>query len=234
MSLLDTAYCIQQTLAISIPTVLDAMTGRLTVERCDARLHSWSRRLLARAEVKLSVEADAPVDWSRAYVIMSNHQSLFDIPVLFACVPGTMRMITKKELFAVPIWGRAMREAGMISIDRGNRESAFASLRSAKEVLQRGVHIWIAPEGTRTRSGRLGTLKKGGFVLASEAGAPILPVAITGTSDILAAQGAVVRRGASVRVSFGRAIESGGADTAATVVAVQTHLEANACAARAE
>jgi len=227
MSLLDTLVCVKETLAISVPTLLDSLAGRLTVERSDARLASWSRRLLARAEAKLEISYDAPVDWSRAYVVMSNHQSLFDIPVLYAVVPGTMRMITKKELFRVPIWGRAMREAGMISIDRENRDSAISSLRNAEAALHSGVHIWIAPEGTRTRVGTLGRLKKGGFVLAAQTHAPILPIAISGTRKLLPADGAIVRPGARVTVRVGHPIEPGGDDPMETV---RSFLSANTAA----
>src|SRR5262249_49806657 len=151
------------------------------------------------------------VDWSRAYVIMSNHQSHFDIPVLFATIKGTMRMITKKELFRVPIWGRAMERSGFVKIDRGDRKSAIASLRDAGDQIRRGTHFGTAPEGTRRRAGRLGPLKKGGFLLARETGVPILPVVVDGTRDILPPDTYDIRRGARVTVRFGAPIETAGA-----------------------
>jgi 1-acyl-sn-glycerol-3-phosphate acyltransferase len=206
---LDTAYCLAQTLAISLPTVIDAARGRLTREACDERLASWAQKLVTRTETHVAVTG-AAVDWSRAYVIMSNHQSHFDIPIVCYVVRGTVRMVAKKELFRIPVFGRAMREAEMICIDRQDRASAIASLRAAGDLLQSGVSIWIAPEGTRSKTGRLGPLKKGGFMLAAETGAPILPIAISGTHAILPPGTLSLKRGQTVRVHLGEPIASEG------------------------
>src|SRR5687767_14893763 len=77
-----TAYCLAQTLAISLPTVIDAARGRLTREACDDRMHSWAEKLVARTATRVTVTGVDSVDWSRAYVIMSNHQSHFDLPIV--------------------------------------------------------------------------------------------------------------------------------------------------------
>src|ERR1044071_8870656 len=103
---------VMQTLAVSAPTVVDAVRGRITVELCDARLHSWAKRLLDLAEVKRTVVHPERAQTKEVFVVMSNHRSLYDIPLLFESFPRTLRMVTKAELFRVPIWGRAMREAG--------------------------------------------------------------------------------------------------------------------------
>jgi 1-acyl-sn-glycerol-3-phosphate acyltransferase len=206
---LDTAYCLAQTLAISLPTVIDAARGRLTRETCDERLAAWAEKLIARTDTRVTVHGP-PVDWSRAYVIMSNHQSHFDLPIVCYVVRGTVRMVAKKELFRIPIFGRAMREAEMICIDRDDRASAIASLRAAGDLIADGVSVWIAPEGTRSKTGRLGPLKKGGFMLAHETGAPILPIAIAGTHAILPPGTAVVKRGKPVRVQLGEPLETEG------------------------
>jgi 1-acyl-sn-glycerol-3-phosphate acyltransferase len=121
----------------------------------------------------------------RSYVIMSNHASLYDIPVILAALPGSIRMIAKKELFRVPIWGRAMKIAEFISIDRENRRQAVLDLQNAKEKMQSGIHIWMAPEGTRTRDGKMQDFKRGGFMLAFKTNAIILPVALRGTYEVL-------------------------------------------------
>lgn len=198
---------VTETLAISIPTVLEAARGTLTMETCDERLARWSERLLARAEVTLHVHGREHVEPGRTYVVMSNHRSLFDVPVLFHAYPGRLRMVAKTELFKVPVWGHAMRVAGFIEVDRQNSTRAIASLRNARSVLDGGVSVWIAPEGTRSRTGALGAFKSGGFMLALETAHPILPVALRGTEQILPAKGALVRRGAEVHVTFAPAID---------------------------
>ncbi len=227
--MLDTAYCLAQTLAISLPTVIDAARGRLTRQACDERLLSWAHKLVARTETQVTITG-GPVDWSRAYVIMSNHQSHFDLPIVCYVVRGTVRMVAKKELFRIPIFGRAMREAEMICIDRQDRASAIASLRAAGELLHDGVSIWIAPEGTRSKTGRLGPLKKGGFMLAHETGAPILPIAIAGTHAILPPGTPVVKRGKPVRVHLGEPIPTQGMEVGDLMDKVRIFLEKHTAA----
>lgn len=196
-----------ETLAISAPTVVEAARGRLTMEACDVRLERWSRRLLEQADVVLDVVGRERIPPGETFVVMSNHRSLYDIPVLFQAFPGRVRMVTKAELFRVPVWGRAMRAAGFIEIDRKRRERAIASLKAARATLDRGVNVWIAPEGTRSRTGELGKFKLGGFMLALETGRRIVPVAIRGTDRILAADGANIARGARVEVELGAPID---------------------------
>ncbi len=174
-----------ETLRISVPTVLDGLLGRVTVERCNQRLLDWSSRLVAQGEIDLEVCGADAVDWGHAYVIMSNHQSLYDIPLLYQALRGTVRMVTKQELFKIPIWGRAMRDAGFVPIDRKQRHKAIESISEAGRAIQRGVNIWIAPEGTRSPDDNLLPFKKGGFILARDLGVPILPVCIDGSRHAL-------------------------------------------------
>jgi len=198
---------IAETLAISVPTVAEAALGRLTMESCDRRLARWSRRVLAQAGASIRVSGQENLVAGRTYVVMSNHRSLYDVPVLFSAYPGRLRMVAKTELFKVPIWGRAMRVAGFIEVDRQRAERAIESLRRAKQVLDGGTSVWIAPEGTRSKTGELGRFKSGGFMLALETSHAILPVALRGTEQILPAKGARVRRGAEVEVRFGTPID---------------------------
>jgi 1-acyl-sn-glycerol-3-phosphate acyltransferase len=116
-------------------------------------------------------------------------------------------MVAKKELFRVPIWGGAMRAAGFIELDRNNRTRAKQGIEVARARLEQGINVWIAPEGTRTRSGELGVFKGGGFRLALNTGLRILPVGIRGTEKILPADGALVIRGATVELEFGEPID---------------------------
>ncbi len=132
---------------------------------------------------------------------MSNHQSLYDIPVLFQTLDLRVRMVAKTELFKVPIWAQAMRASGFVEVDRKNRHRAMESLDNARTALASGTSIWIAPEGTRSDTGELLPFKKGGFHLALGTGARILPVSIDGTREALVARGFRVRNGANVRVT---------------------------------
>lgn len=204
-----------EALAVSAPTVVDAARGRLTAKDCDARLERFAAHVMRNAAIGVTVHGRDVLDADekragkkRTFVVMSNHQSHYDIPVLYYVLGGNMRMVAKKELFSLPLFGRAIRDAGMIEVDRGNRERAIASLSKAKEQLLAGTNIWIAPEGTRSPTGSLGDFKKGGFVLAIDMDAPILPITISGTREVLPASAMFSRRGVQVDVTIHAPIET--------------------------
>jgi 1-acyl-sn-glycerol-3-phosphate acyltransferase len=198
---------IYETLAISFPTVLYALAGRVTRQICDDRLEGWARAVVQNAGIELDVRGREHLAQGHTYLVMSNHQSLYDIPVLFRVIGPNLRMIAKKELFRVPIFGGALAAAGFVAIDRSNRVAAIRSLDRARALLASGTHVWIAPEGTRSRSGKLLPFKKGAFYLALGAALPILPVTVSGTRDVLPAHGLLSRRGATVRVTLHPAID---------------------------
>ena len=116
---------------------------------------------------------------------MSNHASHYDIPLVLVAFPKGLRMMTKRELVKIPIWGHAMRASEMIPVDRHNIKQALRDLKYAKQKSESGVRVWIAPEGTRSHTGKLGKFKKGGFVLANQTKAIIIPVTICGSGKIL-------------------------------------------------
>ncbi len=136
------------------------------------------------------------------YVFMSNHESWLDIPAMFAAVPTSLRMVSKAGLMKIPIVGRAMARAGFIAIDRSNRSRAIRQLEVAKERLKNGISIWMAPEGTRSRDGEIGSFKKGGFHLARSLGLSIVPVYIEGARDVMPADGLSVNTNRSITVHF--------------------------------
>lgn len=191
-----------ETLAVCAPTIVEAARGQLSVDACNRRLDRWCARVLDNLEVDLHVRGREHLASGRTYVVMSNHQSHYDIAVLYRVLGSNVRMVAKKELFEVPVFGRAMREAGFVSVDRGNTESAIRSLAFAKAHIAAGTHLWIAPEGTRSPTGELLPFKKGGFHVALDMGAPILPVTIRGTRAILPAHGLASRRGMTVHVDL--------------------------------
>jgi 1-acyl-sn-glycerol-3-phosphate acyltransferase len=198
---------VYETLAISFPTVVDALAGRLTKQICDDRLAGWSKAVVENVRLTLHVSGREHLRPGETYLVMSNHQSLYDIPVLFQVIGPNVRMVTKKELFTVPFFGAAMAAAGFIKIDRTDRHRAIRSLDEARQLLSSGTHVWIAPEGTRSRSGKLLPFKKGAFYLAFEAKLPILPVTLRGTRDVLAAKGVLSYPGARVDVTMHEKID---------------------------
>jgi 1-acyl-sn-glycerol-3-phosphate acyltransferase len=145
----------------------------------------WGKSILVVSRIKVSVKGLSNIDPASPYIYMANHQSNFDIPVLLGHLTVQFRWLAKMELFKIPIFGRAMRKAGYISIDRYHRESAFESLKVAANKIKGGVSVLIFPEGTRSRDGNIRPFKKGGFVMAIDSGVPIVPVVITGTRAIM-------------------------------------------------
>jgi 1-acyl-sn-glycerol-3-phosphate acyltransferase len=196
------ARAAMETLRISLPTMLQAAQGTLTSQICDERLDSWSLQLVRQAGIRLEVKGTENLVYGEPFVVMSNHQSHYDIPVLYQALRIPLRMVAKKEIFRIPFMAGAMRAAGFIEIDRKDPASAIRALKLAHTQLGDAVSIWIAPEGTRSKTGRLGRFKKGGFHLALEGGMRILPVAIDGTRFALPAGSVTVTRGATAHVTI--------------------------------
>ncbi len=198
MSALDSLRAASLTLRIIVPTLVDSATGRLTIDKSDERIRWWAKQVLEQAEVKLTITGQEHIPPDEPLVIMSNHRSYYDIPVVYSAIPGSIRMVGKKELFRVPLFGAAMRATGFIEVNRQERSAAQASLKASEKLLAAGTRVWIAPEGTRTKTGKLGPFKSGGFHLALGAGVRILPMAILGTEQAMAADSFAVRKGGTV------------------------------------
>jgi 1-acyl-sn-glycerol-3-phosphate acyltransferase len=145
----------------------------------------WGKSILWAAGIKIQVRGLENFDPDKPFVFMCNHQSNFDILVLFSALPAQFRWIAKAELFRIPLFGRAMRGAGYISIERKDRKKAIRSLKQAAKRIKTGTSVMIFPEGTRSPDGNIGEFKKGGFVLAYDAGVPITPIVINGTWSIM-------------------------------------------------
>lgn len=204
-----TASVVSETLRISVPTVWQGAWGRLDVEVCNRRLETWAARLVERVGIELTVRGEEHVSGSRAFLVMSNHQSHFDIPVLYRALPLPMRMVVKKELFRIPVWSSAMRAAGFIEVDRKHGRQAYEKLAQAgQHLLESGMSLWISPEGTRSVDGRLLPFKRGGFRLALAAGLPILPVTIAGTRQVHQKGTRSIRCGRAVEVIVHAPIET--------------------------
>jgi len=182
-----------------------------SVKDGDKIVHSWARDLLRVMRAKVDVFDPHSFEFSskRPYIIMSNHLSHFDIPLIYAAFPGaSVRMIAKKELFRIPIFGWAMKSGGFVTIDRKNKRQALKDLAVAKEKMLAGIRVWIAPEGTRSRTGELGLFKKGGFKIAIDTEAIIIPVTIIGSNKILPAKTLDFSLNENVKIYIGKEIDT--------------------------
>ncbi len=142
------------------------------------------RLALWLAGVRVVVRGREKLACNRAVVFMSNHQGNFDPPVLLVTLPP-MLILVKQELFRIPILGRGMRLRGFVPVNRRSREQAFAAVDEAVQKLKSGFSFLVFPEGTRSQDGRLQPFKKGVFVMAIRAGAPIIPISISGSHQIM-------------------------------------------------
>jgi 1-acyl-sn-glycerol-3-phosphate acyltransferase len=125
------------------------------------------------------------IDTKQSYVIVSNHQSHYDIFVLYGWIGIDIKWVMKASLRKIPFLGPACARLGHIYIDRSNSRSAIESINRAKEKIVNGTSVIFFPEGTRTSTGELIPFKKGAFRFAIDLNIPILPVTITGTRNIL-------------------------------------------------
>ena len=174
-------------------------------------IHAWARAMLRVLRVKYKVFNPYAFEFrpGRPYIIMSNHASHFDIPLIYATFSGeTIGMIAKKELFKIPLFGRCIRLSGGISIDRENRYRALKDLQIAEKMMLAGVRFWIAPEGTRSLTGKMGGFKKGGFKIALDVKAIIVPVTIIGSGRVLPPKTFDISMGEKVEIYIGKPIDT--------------------------
>ena len=227
MSLLDSVRVLGAMARITAPTLVDVARGSVDRGAIDERARWFGRRVVELLDIRLTAMGAEHVP-RRAVVYMSSHQSHLDIPVLYATLPSpTIRMLAKAELFRIPLWGRGLRAAEFIEVDRGNHTRAVQSIEHAARLVRDGVSIWVAPEGTRSVDGRIGKLKKGGFHLAIATGTPIVPVAIRGTIGILPRGAKVMRTHQLVSVQIGPPIEVAGRDLSGLMAQVSEFLVKN-------
>lgn len=171
---------------------------------------AWSSALLRIIRVKYTIRNPHHFVFepNKPYIVMCNHNSVYDIPLSFMAVNGNMRMVAKKELFNIPLFGYAMKLAEFIFIDRKNREQAIKDLEAAKLEMTDGIIIWICPEGTRSRDGNLLPFKVGGFVMALQTGATIVPLGIRGTHELLQPHSYRIKLNHEVEMHFGHPVDA--------------------------
>jgi len=168
----------------------------------------WGSALLRASCLRVRVVRETELDPRSSYVFLSNHQSLFDIPVLLATAPCQVRMMAKRSLFRIPIFGWAIATGGFIPIDRGDRSTARHSFASALARIRNGVSILLFPEGTRSLTDTLLPFQRGGFLIAMKTGLPIVPVGIRGTRAVQR-KGSWAIRPKPIEVRYGTPIDIG-------------------------
>jgi len=137
----------------------------------------------------------------------ANHTSNADAPAIVGAIPRRLGIFGRKTLFDIPIVGFAFSLAHFVPVDRGNRDAALASVKQAIQYIREGISFLVYPEGTRSPTGRLGRFKKGSFVMAIEAGIPVVPVMCSGAHRIMKKNSLVIHPG-TVNVRFCKAIDA--------------------------
>jgi 1-acyl-sn-glycerol-3-phosphate acyltransferase len=201
MGPLNTAFSLSFTLAMSEAAIASCFLDR-SGETTRKLARFWGRRLCQTCGIEVATSGGENVAWNEPLIVMANHQSYLDIPVLYASLPEPFGMLAKQELFRLPIFSAAMRGLRCIPIDRGNMRQSLTSLRTAADQIRSGNSIVVFPEGTRSADGSLQDLKTGPFYLAEMARVPVVPVGICGTRRALAKASLLVHP-ASVEVRIG-------------------------------
>jgi len=163
---------------------------------CDRAARRWAGILLRAGGVRVTLEGLEHLRRDEPQIVVSNHQSWFDVFALAAHLPVRYRFVAKQELGGIPLFGRAWKACGHVSVDRGNREAAIEALDQAwQEIHQDKLTMVLFPEGTRSRDGRLQPFKKGAFVMAVQGQVPLVPVAVLGSRDVMPKGAWKIRRG---------------------------------------
>jgi len=145
----------------------------------------WARMILATSGVRVRVEGAEHIDPTQPAVYTANHLSALDIPVLYSCIPGQFRIMAKRELFSYPFMGWHLTRSGQIPIDQGDARTSLRSLNSASASLRHGMPLAIFPEGGRSHDGHMQPFMAGAFYMAIKAQAPVVPIVLIGTYELL-------------------------------------------------
>ena len=176
--------------ALPLCALLGLREPLISVGRAFARM---GRAVLG---IRMEISGLDRFDPRAPYVFMPNHASFLDGPLVMLAIPGTARVILKKSILRVPVLGLAMRHVGFVPVDRKGAEGGKKSIaRAAALIRERGYSFLIFPEGTRSRDGSLQPFRRGGFFLALASGAPVVPVTVRGSFELMPKGQRSARRG---------------------------------------
>ena len=167
---------------------------------------NWSSILLSLCGAKLNIKYETEIDKSQSYIYITNHSSQYDIPTATFAIEDNIRLVYKKELEKIPIFGYCLKVMPYIAIVRDNPKEARAGLDEAIAAFRENASVLMFPEGTRSETGEVGEFKRGAFLLAKESGKKIVPVGISGTKEILP-KGSLQFNKGDVFVRIGKPIE---------------------------
>lgn len=169
----------------------------------------WSPVILWSAGVKLRIQGKELMEPQNSHpvIVVSNHSSFLDIPIICRCVPVNLHFTAKTQIKKLPLFGLYMMATGMIFIDRSNKQKAIQSIDTAAVLIRNGKNVLIYPEGKRSTNGQIARFKKGAFHLAIKSGADIVPVAISGAARVWPKSGKKLKPGI-VNVYLGKRIPS--------------------------
>lgn len=188
-------YCIYQ-LVVCLPLIIlaTAATAISTIIGCTIGNgdfwsfippRNWSRFICQILFIPVKVEGMEKLDPKQSYIFISNHQGAFDIWLIYGYLGRNFKWLMKAELEKIPLVGKACRKANHIFVERGKKDSAKQTYDTARNILRSGMSVCVFPEGTRTKTGKMGVFKKGAFVFAETLQLPIVPMTINGSFNIL-------------------------------------------------
>lgn len=195
------------TFVVSLLAIIYLVVLRGSARKAQMLPRMWGKIILTISGVRVTVEGLENIEPDRPYIFAANHQSQFDIFAMQGCFRVDFRWLAKKELFRIPLFGKAMRLAGYVAVDRSHGREALKSLKEAAERIAAGTSVVLFPEGTRSRDGRLQPFKTGGMVLAIKSGVPLVPVGISGTFQVLP-KGRLLAQPGRVVIRVGRPLET--------------------------
>jgi len=199
-------------IAIALVTIMDTFKVLVILSfKGEKRFHqsakNWARCLLSIIGVDLRVMGAEKINPNQSYIFIANHSSLLDIPVLQSALDNDFRIIYKKELEKIPIFGYGLKKSPYIAVVRDDPRESMTSIENAINTIKQGASVLIFPEGTRSPDGELQEFKRGAFLLASRSQKTIVPIAIIGTNKLLPSKKFDIRKG-KVSLIIGEPIQN--------------------------
>lgn len=161
--------------------VLAVLISLVSKQAAHSYIRFWGKGCNWAGGLKITIKGGENIPIDTPAIFVSNHQSNFDIPIIYSSLPIQFSWLAKQELFRVPLFGAAMKSVGCIPIDRSNRRKMMHSINAAARKIKDGTSVIIFPEGTRSPDGQLQPFKKGALLIAAKAKVPVIPIAIHGS-----------------------------------------------------
>ena len=171
---------------------------------------NWISWVVASCGIKIEADGLEGFEPDQPFVLMTNHQSVFDIAAIVLTLPSDFHFVSKKELARIPFFGWSLAWSGIgIMVDRANHQRSMTSMAAAADQVRNGAHVIVFPEGTRSPTGALREFKSGGFHLALQAGVPILPGTVSGSLRVTP-RGSLRVESGTIRIRYGKLIPTEG------------------------